>query len=258
MVVKRSRVARAVCSKSSSVMRGMAARLLCAREMNRLPAVPRDVRAHTLERITMTSQILLGDELIEVVQNRPSVSYAEVSRGPHVVATECVHEIHLGRPLTDSAHGDDVHEDVVVTHSTVLSEVDATVERPCGQVQHGGSLGVRKSHAAQVDVARRGDRFGSDVSAAQVDHALVNGVGRLGGEQLKGNGLGPCWEWLRDGCAPAPRRRTDLVDQYCKGRLILRDRDRALSWCHRRDHVKASYTRLSRTPWLPGKLRTWG
>jgi hypothetical protein len=81
------------------------------------------------------------------VDQRPTVTNTQVARRPHIVSGEGVHEIHLCRPGTDAAYRDHVGEHFVVTHSTVLSESDATITTALGEVEHGrreGSHGRRR------------------------------------------------------------------------------------------------------------------
>jgi hypothetical protein len=88
---------------------GIPARLLTAREVNGLPAVPGHVGSHAFEDVTVPLEIDFGHYLVEFVQQRLTVSNAEITRWPHVVTRQGVHQIHLGRPGSYALHRDDIN-----------------------------------------------------------------------------------------------------------------------------------------------------
>src|ERR1700678_2215878 len=72
MVANVIKVSSASRSKSSRESRGMRARLLCARQVYGLPAVPRNVGAHAFEDVALLVKILDADHLVEIVDQGPT------------------------------------------------------------------------------------------------------------------------------------------------------------------------------------------
>jgi hypothetical protein len=200
--------------------------------MHGLPAVPGDVGAHTFKDVAVTSQILLGHHFTQLVQERPSTSYAEVSGGPYIVPSQGVHEIHLNSPSSDAPYGDDVGDHLKVSHSPVLSQMDATIASSLSEIEHGGGLGVRETDPSKIRVSRCQDGAWIHVTTAQVDHSLVNSVGSFGGEKLKRDRARESSKAIGHGRAAASRRRTDALDESRKRGIATSNLKRTLGRCH--------------------------
>ncbi len=147
---------------------------------------------------------------------------AQVAGRPHVVAREGVHEVHLRGPGTDTAHRDHVGEYLVVTHASVMGEADTSVTTALGEVEHGGGLGVGEADTAKLRVTGGVDGIGTDRSLTEINHALVNRVGGLRGEQLVGDGASEVGETFIHWRAAPRGWWADLSYDVAKG-AISRD-----------------------------------
>jgi hypothetical protein len=118
----------------------------------------------------------------------------------------------------------------------VSGELQATVEHPRREIEHGGGFGVGESDGAQVRVTRDGDAVGRHGSFAQVDHSLVNSVRRFGREQLIRDRASKVREPIGDGRTSTNRGRTNNLDEGLKRLVTVHDRARSISWCQGRSH----------------------
>lgn len=133
------------------------------------------------------------DHLVHAVQQRPFLAYAIIQRGPDVVTTQVVHQIHLRRPRSDATHLHQFGDDLLIAHVSVSGEMDYSVQRLTRKVAYGVTLGARQSKAGALVITESEHSPRVDLLVKSGDETTVDRRRGFPGVLLVDNGTDQGW-----------------------------------------------------------------
>ena len=149
------------------------------------PAVAGDDRAVRTEAFAERLELLRGRRRVDVPGEGVALPDAEVVDRPDVEASQLEHQVHLGCPAADPAHGDQPLDQLLVASSRRAAEDDGAVEHLRGEVAERGELVRRQARGPERGVGGGVQRLRRQRVADGCAHPPVDRLGGAAGELLE-------------------------------------------------------------------------